>query len=253
MRWIPVVLVIAACDRAPTQPLGALRGKEVSLSWSPVLNEPGKMDVYVGLNYQLDECVTVDATATLDGKRLEVFERGGSGEDQHGGTFCARPGWSGIMPAGGDPASTITIQIEDKTAAITYELTNPLAERTLRASTGGSISIYPGPCSDSPGLTGELVLPPSQEVTLSWSPATDTVTGAVLVGRSAAFDSVFYLYNAHLTVANSTIRFVAPTNAAQAARAVIDGGYVVATRRCEGADACSAGNQYCGEFIVRQP
>ena len=135
MRWIPVVLVIAACDPTPTQPLSALRGKEVRLAWGPILNEPGKMDVYVGLDYQVDECVTVDATATIDGKRLEVFDRGGSGEDQHGGAFCARPGWSGTLPAGGDPASTITIEIEDETAAITYELTNPLAERTIRAST----------------------------------------------------------------------------------------------------------------------
>jgi hypothetical protein len=124
----------------------------------------------------------------------------------------------------------------------------------LAAARSGDRLIYPGPCSDSPGLaTGHLVLPPDQEVTLSWSPATDTVEGAVLVGRSAAFDSVFYLYNAHLTVAGSRIRFVAPANAAQATRAVIDGGYVVATRRCEGADACSAGNEYCGEFTVRQP
>src|SRR6187402_842183 len=138
MRWLPVVLAFAACDPTPTRTLSELPGKKVHLSWGPVTADPEQMDVFVGLDYQLDECVAVDATATLDGKRLDVFERGSSGEDQHGGAYCAFPGWSAVVPGGGDPASTITIEIADETAAITYELTHPFAERTLRSSSGGS-------------------------------------------------------------------------------------------------------------------
>ena len=252
MRWLPVVLAIAACDSTPTRTLSELPGKKVHLSWGPVTADPEQMDVFVGLDYQLDECVAVDATATLDGKRLDVFERGSSGEDQHGGAYCAFPGWSGVVPAGGDPASTITIEIADETAAITYELTHPFAERTLRSSSGGSTSLFPTGCYDDPGVAGELVLPPGQEVTLSWSPATDTINGAVMVGRSAT-DQIFYLTSADLTVTGSTIRFVAPANAGQAARATIEGGFVPATRRCEGVTACSAGSPYCSEFTVRLP
>jgi hypothetical protein len=252
MRWIPVVLAVAACDSMPTRTLDALPGKKVHLSWGPVTADPAQMSVFVGLDYQLDECVAVDATATLDGKQLDVFDRGSSGEDQHGDPFCERPGWSTTVPAGGDPASTITIEIADETAAITYELTHPFAERTLRASSGGTTSLFPGDCNNDPGVAGELVLPPGQEVTLSWSPATDTINGAVLVGSSAT-DQIFYLTSADITVTGSTIRFVAPANSGQAARATINGGFVPATRRCEGADACSASSQYCSEFTVRMP
>jgi len=251
MRWLPVVLVIAACDPTPTRPLSGLRGKEVLLAWSPILLEPESMDVFVQLDYQVDECVAVDATATLDGERLEVFSRGYGGEDQHGGTYCERPGWSTIVRAGGDPASTITIEIADDTAAITYELANPFAERTIAASTGGSMSVFPGECYDGPGLAGDLVLPPGQEVTLSWSPATDTINGAVLVARSETLGQIFYLTRAEITVTGSTLRFVAPANAAQATRATLNGSFAPAMRRCEGADACSAGNVYCSEVMVR--
>lgn len=252
MRRLLVVLAIAACDPTPTRPLDALRGREMSLAWSPILLDPEQMDVFVQLDYQLDECVAVDATATLDGKRLEVFSRGSSGEDQHGGSYCERPGWSTTVRAGGDPASTITIEIADETAALTFELINPFAERTLRGSSGGSMSLFPGECYDGPGLAGDLVLPPGQEVTLSWSPATDTINGAVLIGRST-LDQVFYLIEDEITVAGSTIRFVAPANSAQATRATIEGGFAPATQRCEGADACRAGNVYCSEFTVRTP
>lgn len=251
MRWLPVVLVVAACDPTPTRTLSELAEKKVSLWWSPIERDPGALHVYISLDYQLDECVAVDATARIDGKRLDVFERGWSDEDQHGGTYCARPGWSGDVPGDGDPAAAITIEIEDETAAITYELTNPFAERTIRASTGGSTSVFPDACSAAPGMAGELVLPPGQEVTLSWSPATDTLRRGEIRGLSTKFEPVFSLYGPNLTVTGSTIRFVVPDNVGQAAWARIEGGYAPTTLRCEGAVECSASNEYCSELAVR--
>ena len=91
MSWRALLLALTACTSTPTRPLAELRGKEVVLGWSPVRTEPEQMDLFVQLSYQVDECVAVDATATLDGERLEVIERGSSGEDQHGDSFCARP------------------------------------------------------------------------------------------------------------------------------------------------------------------
>lgn len=256
MKWIPAVLLIAACDPMPTRPLSALREKEVFFRWSPATAHPEVLEVFVQLDYNyLDsECVAVDATATLDGERLDVISLGALGEEEHGTRYCERPAWSTTVPAGGDPASTITIEIEDKSAAITYELTNPFAGRTIRASTGGSMSVFPGNCSVAPSLAGDLVLPPGQAVTLSWSPATDTIQREVgLMGLTAASQPVFSLTTQDLTVTGSTISFVAPTNSGQAARASLDGNFVPATRRCEGVDSCFTSSQYCINSAVRLP
>lgn len=251
MRWLPIVLVVAACDPTPTRTLGELPEKKVSFRWGTAQDDPDAMHVYISLDYQLDECVAVDATARIDGKRLDVFSRGWSDEDQHGGTYCAFPGWSANVPAGGDPAAVTTIEIEDETAAITLELTNPFAERTIQASTGGSTSVFPVHCSEAHGMAGALVLPPGQEVTLSWSPATDTLRSGDMSGFSATSESVFPAPGPDLTVAGSTIRFVAPANARQAARAEIEGSYAPTMLRCEGAVECSASNEYCSKFAVR--
>lgn len=250
MRWLPIVLVVAACDPMPTRTLAELPEKKVSLRWGADRGDPGVHDVYLSLDYQLDECVAVDATAKIDGKRLDVVSRGWREEDQRG-TYCAFPGWSMYVPSGGDPAAASTIEIEDETATITFELTNPFAERTIQASTGGSLSVFPAHCSEARGMAGELVLPPGQEVTLSWSPATDTLRHGVISGFSASSESVFSLYDPNLTMEGSTIRFVAPANARQAARAEIEGSYVPPILRCEGAVACSASNEYCSKFAVR--
>ena len=254
MRWIlAVLLFVAACDPIPTVPLSALSGKKVFFRWYPATADPEVMEVVVTLGYQDSECVAVDATATLDGERLKVVSRGELGAEAHGNRECESPAWSTTMPAGGDPASTITIEIKDETAAITYELTHPFAERTIRASTGGSMSAFPGNCDNAP-LTGDLVLPPGQAVTLSWSPATDTIEGLVVLrGWSAASQLVFFLSTPDLTVTGSTISFVAPASSGQAARASLHGDFVPATRRCEGADACSMRSPYCSNTIVRLP
>lgn len=87
------------------------------------------------------------------------------------------------MPAGGDPASTVTIEIADESSTITYELTNPFTERTIRGSAGGTMTVFPDLCSEAPGPAGNLVLPPGQEVTLSWSPATVVRFRAALTRR----------------------------------------------------------------------
>jgi hypothetical protein len=251
MPFVPVITACAvttACDSTPTRSLGELPGKSVSLEWSPIRDNPGAVDVYISLSYQLDECVAVDATAKLD----DVFTRGSSAENPHGNSECIHPGWTGIVPAG-DPMAATTIEIEDESTAITYELTNPFAERTIRASTGGSIALSPAGCFGASGVAGELVLPPNQEVTLSWSPATVLIDDVVLIGHSAASEQLFRLVTKDFTASDSTLRFIAPASAAQAARASLAGTFAPATLRCEGADACSTVGSYCGELTVKQP
>jgi len=258
MRWIPVASVITACavttacDPTPTRSLGELAEKKVSLTWSPIRDNPGAVDVYISLSYRFGECVAVDATTKIDGKRLDVSERGSSTENPHGNSECIHPGWTGIVPVG-DPAAATTIEIGDEAAAITYELTNPFAERTIRASTGGSIALSPAGCFGATGVAGELVLPPNQEVTLSWSPATVLIDNVALTGHSAASEQLFHLVTKDFTAIDSTLRFIAPASSAQAARATFAGNFAPATRRCEGADTCSTVSSYCGELIVKQP